>query len=184
MAARPDLRIGDAEREARAAELREHFAQGRLSLTEFNERLSAVFAALTQQQLDQVTADLPHVQAARSPLPGTAAAAIPPGAGGTGSDRPGQSGVRGALAMLSGLAALAVVVLAGWLLVRAPGALHLRGFPFPGRVGILLAVLAIVRGLIRRIFGLGRRGRWGGGASFGHHGHYGHGGHWHGHQRW
>jgi hypothetical protein len=187
MASRPDLRIGDAEREARAAELREHYAQGRLSLTEFNQRLDAVFASATQQQLDQVTADLPHVQAARTPLPVTASGPIPPGAGRPGSDQPGRDqpgSLRGALAMLSGLAALAVVVLAGWLLIRAPGALHLRGFPFGGRVGILLAVLAIVRGLIRRIFGLGRRGRWGGGATFGHHGHYGHGGHWHGHQRW
>ncbi|HUA30142.1 MAG TPA: DUF1707 domain-containing protein, partial [Streptosporangiaceae bacterium] len=41
MATGPDLRIGDAEREAAAASLREHYAQGRLTLEEFNERLDA-----------------------------------------------------------------------------------------------------------------------------------------------
>jgi Domain of unknown function (DUF1707) len=48
MATGPDLRIGDADREAAAASLREHYAQGRLTLDEFNQRLDAVFAATTQ----------------------------------------------------------------------------------------------------------------------------------------
>ncbi|HEU5420371.1 MAG TPA: DUF1707 domain-containing protein [Streptosporangiaceae bacterium] len=159
MAARPDLRIGDAEREARAAELREHYAHGRLSLAEFNERLDAVFAAATQEQLDQVTADLPQVRMPSTPLPVTASGAIPPGGGGPGGGSRGSSrpGARGALSMLSGLAAAFIVILTAWLLVRPPGAMHFWGIPWAGRAGLLLAVLAIVRGLIRRIFGLGRR---------------------------
>ena len=39
MASQPSLRIGDREREAVAAELREHYAHGRLTLAEFNHRL-------------------------------------------------------------------------------------------------------------------------------------------------
>src|ERR1035441_3050516 len=69
----PDLRIGDADREAAAARLREHYAQGRLTLEEFNQRLDAVFAATTQSQLSALTRDLPHV--------GAPAAALRPGAG-------------------------------------------------------------------------------------------------------
>src|SRR5258708_33893083 len=69
MATRPDLRIGDADREAAAATLREHYAQGRLSLEEFNQRLDAVFASTTQSQLSHITRDLPHVPAPSAPLP-------------------------------------------------------------------------------------------------------------------
>jgi hypothetical protein len=182
MAGRPGLRIGDAEREARAAELREHYAQGRLSLAEFNERLDAVFASATQDQLDRVTGDLPHVQAPRAPLPVAAAGAIPPRGARPGDGQPGRGRARAGLGMLSGLAAFIFVLAAVWLLVRAPAMMHFRAFPWPGRLGVLLAGLAIIRGLVRRIFGLGRRGRWDAAARYGHH--HGHGGHWHGGQRW
>jgi hypothetical protein len=53
------LRIGDAERDAAAADLGEHYAAGRLTLDELNERLDAVFAAKTLGQLTRVMADLP-----------------------------------------------------------------------------------------------------------------------------
>jgi DNA-binding PadR family transcriptional regulator len=60
-AAGSDLRIGDAEREATVAVLSEHFAQGRLTLEELDERLDAAFAATTQGQISRLTWDLPHV---------------------------------------------------------------------------------------------------------------------------
>jgi uncharacterized membrane protein len=63
MAAASGLRIGDAEREAAAVALREHFAQGRLTLEEFQHRLGAVFAAKTDRDLAGIHADLPHVAA-------------------------------------------------------------------------------------------------------------------------
>jgi len=69
MATQPSLRIGDREREATAAELREHFAHGRLTLEEFNQRLDAVFAAKTQRDLTRITSDLPHVRTSGTPLP-------------------------------------------------------------------------------------------------------------------
>ncbi|MFI7463506.1 DUF1707 domain-containing protein [Nonomuraea sp. NPDC049646] len=54
-----DLRIGDAEREQTMAALREHFAQGRLTHEELDERLDRTLAAKTVRDLSQVTADLP-----------------------------------------------------------------------------------------------------------------------------
>jgi len=53
------LRIGDAERDAAAADLGEHYAAGRLTLDELNDRLDAVFSAKTLGQLTRVMADLP-----------------------------------------------------------------------------------------------------------------------------
>jgi hypothetical protein len=69
MAMQPSLRIGDRERDATAAELREHFAHGRLTLGEFNQRLDAVFAAKAQRDLSRITSDLPHVRNGGAPLP-------------------------------------------------------------------------------------------------------------------
>ncbi len=60
------MRVSDAEREAAAAELREHFASGRLDQEELDERLSAVFAARTRGDLNALFTDLPsagHIQA-------------------------------------------------------------------------------------------------------------------------
>jgi hypothetical protein len=53
------LRIGDAERDAAAADLGEHYAAGRLTLDELNERLDAVFSSKTLGQLTRIMADLP-----------------------------------------------------------------------------------------------------------------------------
>lgn len=55
------LRIGDAEREAAAEQLREHFVAGRLTLDELDERLGEVFTSRTQDQLSRVMADLPSL---------------------------------------------------------------------------------------------------------------------------
>jgi hypothetical protein len=53
------LRIGDAERDAAATDLGEHYAAGRLTLDELDERLGAVFSAKTLGQLSRIMADLP-----------------------------------------------------------------------------------------------------------------------------
>jgi hypothetical protein len=52
-------RVGDAERDAAAQELGDHFAAGRLTLDELQERLSLVLSAQTRGQLIRVMADLP-----------------------------------------------------------------------------------------------------------------------------
>ena len=56
----PDLRIGDADREATAAALGEHFAQGRLTLEELIARLEVAFTATMRSEIAQTTRDLPH----------------------------------------------------------------------------------------------------------------------------
>jgi hypothetical protein len=55
----PDLRVSDAEREHAAAALREHLAEGRLTLDELTERLDRIYAARTRTELDRVSEDLP-----------------------------------------------------------------------------------------------------------------------------
>ena len=57
-----DLRIGDAERDATIAALREHFAAGRLTLEELTERIDGALAAKTQGQIDALIADLPRLR--------------------------------------------------------------------------------------------------------------------------
>jgi hypothetical protein len=53
------LRMSDAEREQAAAELGEHYAQGRLTTEEHAERLDRVWAARTRGDLGPVFRDLP-----------------------------------------------------------------------------------------------------------------------------
>jgi hypothetical protein len=62
------LRIGDAERDAAAADLGEHFVAGRLSLDELHERLDDVFSAKTCGQLSRVMADLPGLRRSLRPV--------------------------------------------------------------------------------------------------------------------
>jgi len=160
MASQPSLRIGDAERESAAAELREHYANGRLTLDEFSERLDAVFAAKTQRDLQRITSDLPHVRPDNVPLP--SATVGRPGhittsrSRGYSRDDHGGRRYRGGFALLSSLLA----AVAAWLLVY-----HVilvgAGWPTGGRIGLLIAVFAVIRGLLRRIFGLRRAARGG-----------------------
>ncbi|MEU7143138.1 DUF1707 domain-containing protein [Nocardia sp. NPDC046473] len=65
----PEIRIGTAEREAAMRRLSDHFAAGRLSVAEFDERSAVVAAALTRGDIAPVFADLPDplVKAAAVP---------------------------------------------------------------------------------------------------------------------
>jgi hypothetical protein len=70
MTRQEDLRVGDADRDAVATALREHFAQGRLTLDELRERLDATFAARTFGDLVPITDDLPGRASSAPALPG------------------------------------------------------------------------------------------------------------------
>ena len=70
---RPELRIGDAERDAVVDSLKAHFGAGRLSIDEFEERTAQALSARTVGELVPLTADLPVPRPApvpaRRPLP-------------------------------------------------------------------------------------------------------------------
>jgi DNA-binding MarR family transcriptional regulator len=57
----PAMRAGDADRDAAAAALGEHFAQGRLTLDELNARLDATLTATTHGELSEAARDLPDL---------------------------------------------------------------------------------------------------------------------------
>ena len=59
MTERPDLRASDEQRDRAAAEIRDHYAAGRLTEDEFNERLDAAYGARTQGELAELRRDLP-----------------------------------------------------------------------------------------------------------------------------
>jgi hypothetical protein len=163
MASGPDLRIGDAERDLTTRQLRECFAQGRLTMDEFNDRLTKALAATTQRDLDRLTADLPPAMPSPALLPhsagryGAGYRGDPRYAGarqgGNGWQNPGSS--RGGR-MRSRLMPVLLGILALWL-VLSTVITPLRMFPFTGRLAVLLVVLGVLRGIVRRIFGLGRR---------------------------
>ncbi|HEY8788383.1 MAG TPA: DUF1707 domain-containing protein [Actinopolymorphaceae bacterium] len=74
MAIDPNLRASDSDREAVAQQLRDHYAAGRITLDEFDERTTITYAAKTFGDLDGLLADLPStvvvpVPDARVPVP-------------------------------------------------------------------------------------------------------------------
>jgi Domain of unknown function (DUF1707) len=63
----PHLRAADADRAAVAEVLGRHMSAGRLTLDEFDERLTRAYAAKTFGELAELTVDLPPVDGARTP---------------------------------------------------------------------------------------------------------------------
>jgi hypothetical protein len=59
----PDLRASDEQRDRAAQDIREHFAAGRLTDEELNQRVQAVYEARTEQDLKALLADLPKLPA-------------------------------------------------------------------------------------------------------------------------
>jgi hypothetical protein len=64
-----DIRVSDAEREHHAELLRDHAAQGRLTVDELDERLDRVYAARTVGELAPIVSDLPAPAQPRAPRP-------------------------------------------------------------------------------------------------------------------
>jgi len=61
------VRVSDADRERTVASLRDHLVDGRLSLEEFTQRMTAAYAASSSTELAALVGDLPSTPAA--PLP-------------------------------------------------------------------------------------------------------------------
>jgi hypothetical protein len=71
------IRIGNAEREAAARALGEHYAQGRLDHQEYEERMTAAYAARTSDDLVPLFEDLPHDEQTTAVLPAPPTVAAP-----------------------------------------------------------------------------------------------------------
>ena len=66
----PQVRVSDAERDAVVARLNDATGEGRLTIEEFSERVSAALAAKTRGDLDVLLADLPaHPSTQPRPTP-------------------------------------------------------------------------------------------------------------------
>ncbi|RAY15134.1 hypothetical protein DPM19_10425 [Actinomadura craniellae] len=65
----PEMRASDRDRDQVAEALREHCAQGRITLDELQERLESTYAARTLGQLQEITADLPEEDLYALPVP-------------------------------------------------------------------------------------------------------------------
>ncbi|HEX7738156.1 MAG TPA: DUF1707 domain-containing protein [Marmoricola sp.] len=72
---RAQLRISDADRHHVAEVLREAAGDGRIELSELDERLEATFSAKTYADLVPITSDLPVPKPANAPAAATAATA-------------------------------------------------------------------------------------------------------------
>jgi hypothetical protein len=99
----PHLRAGDADRAAVASVLGQAMAAGRLTVDEYDERLTRVFAAKTYGDLAELTADLPGQQPRR---------AVTPSPSGAPAFRHGCGGARSPWAAWR---SVAVIVLGIWL---------------------------------------------------------------------
>jgi len=125
------IRVSDADRERVAARLRDHYAEGRLSAEEMEERISAALSATTVGDLRRVMADLPEPEPAGAPGPAGPGGMAAAGWHGPGWRGPGWAGPRwgGPVMVRRGprLLPLALVVLiaavvlpgAGWVLFAA-----------------------------------------------------------------
>jgi Domain of unknown function (DUF1707) len=65
----PDLRVSQAERDDMVAVLAGHFADGRLTVEEYEERVEAALAARTGRDLEPLLADLPAADPPSSAAP-------------------------------------------------------------------------------------------------------------------
>ncbi len=152
------LRVSDAEREATAAELREHYAAGRLTTEELNDRLDRTFAAKTRAELSAVMPDLPNLRPGTAPLHSTGQPSTEAGWngssgyssghrdwGGQGGDGdPGWGPRRTVGSVFSLLAAFCVLATFGMIAAFSVGG----GRPFG--VALLIAAFALLRRLFFR----------------------------------
>src|SRR5689334_8699294 len=79
MADRRDVRVSDNDREAAVARLLAAVDEGRLSLDEYNDRMSRAYTSVTFGDLDNLLLDLPGDQTASPTVTQTKAPAVATG---------------------------------------------------------------------------------------------------------
>jgi hypothetical protein len=144
--------VTDAGRDAAAAQLREHYAAGRLSLDQFQDRLDEAYRAQTARELNAVTDGLPRV--------GQVIPSEAPWGSYPGGYPFNVAGRRAALARTGRRIMRALGVLtAGSLLVLAllVTALLVHGGLFAAVVAALLAILAAGVAAVGALVWLARR---------------------------
>lgn len=153
-----DVRVSDADREAVAARLREHYAAGRLSLDEFQDRLDAVYKAQVAGELNMVTDGLPHEGVVLPP--GTPWGSYPASGYPGGGYPVNVEQVRAAMARIGRRVMLAFALMTGGALLVL--ALLITAFMVHGGVlgivvGVLLAILAAGVAAVAGLAWLARR---------------------------
>jgi Domain of unknown function (DUF1707) len=156
MAAGSGIRIGDADREATAASLREHFAHGRLTIEEFQQRLDAAFAAKTDLDLAKITSDLPHAPAQPGPWPPRHATPRSRSAGSGSSRTTGQGSWR-LRSRAWAIVNMAILVIAMILIVDLFRPFRWLEHFLPRPVLVLVAILVFLGQALRRAI---RGGGW------------------------
>jgi Domain of unknown function (DUF1707). len=102
----PEMRASDSDRDRVAEALREHMAQGRLTVEEFNERLELLYNSKTYGELAKLTADLPATDLHSLPAQQPAAERRP--------DRGRNTGLKAAWAAWAAVSAINWTI---WLIV-------------------------------------------------------------------
>jgi hypothetical protein len=130
------IRVSDADRERVAERLREHFAAGRLTSEELDERITATLSAKTNGDLRAVMTDLPE--------PGMTPPGPPPGpgwgmSGPAGGPPPWAMGGRSRVMVHRGPRLQPLVLLALIFALVLPGA----GFVFFVFVKVVLAIFLV-----------------------------------------
>jgi hypothetical protein len=142
---REDMRAGDSDRKAVAEQLKTALDEGRLDLSEYDERIQRTYAAKTYADLDGLLTDLPGtvpVQHAQI-QPATPAATLTP-----------QQGAQGRqIAQWVGPYAGVILVCTLIWLVTSLSAGHLTYF-WP-----VWMLIPLILGVTGQIFGRGDRGR-------------------------
>jgi hypothetical protein len=143
MATDDTIRASDVDREAVVATLREAYTAGRLTLDEFDERMTAAYASKTWGDLRELTVDLPIKPVLgtdlpdRQPSPAPSAAAALPSHPPRPEPEPGQ-GPRPPAGSPPRRSPVAILIpIAVWTLLVVHGSVG------PGVVFLLIAVFAL-----------------------------------------
>ena len=152
----PHLRASDADRAAVADVLGGHLSDGRLTVAEFDERLTRAYAARTYGELAELTADLPPTPAPTAVRPPAAEPAHVPAGGLAGCGGPGWAhawtggwaGGSGMRAAWASWVTTAVIVVGIWALTSLASAQVI--YPWPiwviGPWGAILLAQTITGG--------------------------------------
>lgn len=144
----PDIRASDADRDRVAGVLREHCAQGRITMDELRERLDATYEAKTVGQLQKITADLPEEDLHELPVP--AAQRTTPAPAGRPRVSPDLYG-KGRLALWGTWAAVSGINLAIWLILAVTGTVVYPWWIWvAGPWGAVLLISTLLGGANRR----------------------------------